>query len=268
MQKPRLIASDIDGTLIPYGESALPPDLFPLIRRLGCQGILFCPASGRQYHSLRRLFAPVADEICFLCENGAAVFGAGSEDTAPLLSKTAMPREHAEAIAREIAACPPAEVVISGQSTSYLISPGEALSRDLKERLHNHTALVSDVSEIAEEIIKVSAFCPMGVEGPLAVLQPRWGAQYQAAVAGPHWIDFTLADKGKGLGGLCGTLSIDPAEVWAFGDNYNDVSMLSLAGTPWLMETAAAELRNRFPRQCKNVSQELERLLFSLESEA
>ena len=84
MQKPRLIASDIDGTLIPYGESALPPDLFPLIRRLGRRGILFCPASGRQYHSLRRLFAPVANEICFLCENGAAVFGAGCGETFPL----------------------------------------------------------------------------------------------------------------------------------------------------------------------------------------
>ncbi len=268
MRKPRLIASDIDGTLIPYGERTLPPDLFPLIRRLGRQGILFCPASGRQYHSLRRLFAPVADEICFLCENGAAVVGAGPEETAPLLSKTAMPRIDAEAIAREIAACPTAEAVVSGQSTSYLISPSEMLSRDLAERLHNHTALVDDVSEIGEDVIKVSAFCPMGVEGPLAVLQPRWGAQYQAAVAGPHWIDFTLADKGKGLGGLCETLLIDPADVWAFGDNYNDVSMLSLVGTPWLMETAAPALQRRFPRRCRNVSRELERLLFSLEAEA
>lgn len=59
----RLIASDIDGTLLPYGAAALDPALFGLIRRLRDRGVLFCPASGRQYHSLRRLFAPVADAV-------------------------------------------------------------------------------------------------------------------------------------------------------------------------------------------------------------
>ena len=30
----RLIASDIDGTLLPYDETVMPQRLFPLIRRL------------------------------------------------------------------------------------------------------------------------------------------------------------------------------------------------------------------------------------------
>lgn len=33
----------------------------------------------------------------------------------------------------------------------------------------------------------------------------------------------------------------------AFGDNYNDLPMLELAGRPYLMESAAEELRARFP---------------------
>ena len=40
----KLIVSDIDGTLIPYGQKDLPSDLFPLIRRLHRAGVLFCPA--------------------------------------------------------------------------------------------------------------------------------------------------------------------------------------------------------------------------------
>ena len=98
----KLIASDIDGTLLRYGQTALPPALFDLIRRLRSAGVLFCPASGRQYHSLRQLFAPVADEVCFLCENGAVVFGPGAEETASVLSKTPMPRREALALTREI----------------------------------------------------------------------------------------------------------------------------------------------------------------------
>ena len=43
----KLIACDIDGTLIPYGQTDLSQALFPLVRALGKKGILFCPASGR-----------------------------------------------------------------------------------------------------------------------------------------------------------------------------------------------------------------------------
>ena len=78
---PKLIASDIDGTLLPPGETDIPTRIFPLLRRLTERGVLFCPASGRQYHSLRRLFAPVADDMCYLCENGSILFGPGPEET-------------------------------------------------------------------------------------------------------------------------------------------------------------------------------------------
>ena len=73
----RLIASDIDGTLLPYGEQAISEEVFQEIRRLERRGILFCPASGRQYTSVRKLFAPVADKLPCVCENGAAVYDAG-----------------------------------------------------------------------------------------------------------------------------------------------------------------------------------------------
>ena len=57
----RLICSDIDGTLLQYGRKELEGEIFEQIRELHRRGILFCPASGRQYTSLRKLFAPVAD---------------------------------------------------------------------------------------------------------------------------------------------------------------------------------------------------------------
>ena len=56
----RLIASDIDGTLLQNNARTLSEELFDLIRKLHRSGILFVPASGRQYLNLRSLFAPVA----------------------------------------------------------------------------------------------------------------------------------------------------------------------------------------------------------------
>ncbi len=262
----KLIASDIDGTLIPYGESELPRELFPLIRRLGEAGIRFCPASGRQYHSLRRLFAPVADQICFLCENGAVIFGPGAEETAPVLSKTVMPRDDAVALAGDILACPGADLLYSGENTSYVCGCGPALERDLRERLGNRVVRVSDIGEIGEEPVKVSAFCPGGTDGPGAVLGPRWAAPYHMAVAGPDWLDFTVADKGAGLRGLCAGLGISLEDTVAFGDNWNDAEMLSAAGTAWIMSGADPVLLERFPRHCKSVTAALEDILRQAEA--
>ncbi len=261
----KLIASDIDGTLIPYGETRLPEELFPLIRRLGERGILFCPASGRQYHSLRTLFAPVADEVCFLCENGAILYGPGAEDTAPVLSKTAMPRGEALALAAAILGLEGCQVLISGANTSYVCRCPEEYVRYLRENKGNRVTVVESPEEIGEEIIKVSAYCPGGTAGPSAALGPRWGESLHMAAAGPDWVDFGLADKGVGLQGLCRGLGVSLAETAAFGDNWNDVPMLDLAGTAWLMSTAAEGLRMRYPRQCAGVPEVLEELLGGME---
>lgn len=260
----KLIVSDIDGTLLPYGQTAISPALFGLIRRLRAAGILFCPASGRQYHSLRTLFAPVADEVCFLCENGGVIFGPGTEERAPVLSKTAMPRSDALALSHDIMDIPACAVMISGQNVSYVCGCEESFVHQLENVQGNLVTRVARVEDISEDILKVTAFCPENLDGPAAILGPRWGETYHMAEAGPVWLDFGLANKGSGLLGLCRALGIDPAETAAFGDNWNDVSMLEAAGTAWLMSTAAPALRERFPRQCCSVPEVLEAILREL----
>ena len=69
----KLIACDLDGTLLHPGEREPRSEAFELIDELHRRGIVFMPASGRQYASLRYLFAPVADELAYVCENGALV---------------------------------------------------------------------------------------------------------------------------------------------------------------------------------------------------
>lgn len=66
----KMVCSDLDGTLLQYGKKLIEGEIFDEIRALHDRGILFCPASGRQYTSLRKLFAPVADDCIYLCENG------------------------------------------------------------------------------------------------------------------------------------------------------------------------------------------------------
>jgi len=250
-----LIASDIDGTLLPEDGAVLPEELFVQIRRLAAKGYVFCPASGRQYNSLRGLFAPAADELTYLCENGAALFGPGGR----LLGKTVMPRPQAEALCRDILATQGCEVLISGENTSYVIPKQEDMVSLMRDVKGNNVAVVASPEEVPEEMIKVSAYCAAGTGAIPPALARRW-ARFNPAVAGGAWLDFTLADKGSGLAQLCRILKVEPEDVVAFGDNYNDVPMLSLAGRPYLMDTADPPLLERFPHHCASVLEVLRQL--------
>ena len=84
----KLIASDLDGTLL-YGRgNSVSEEMFEMIREMKRKGIIFAAASGRQYHNLKKLFAPVWKDMAFICENGAAVF---YEDQ--LIAEQVVPKE-------------------------------------------------------------------------------------------------------------------------------------------------------------------------------
>ena len=55
----KLVASDLDGTLLLHKAQSLPEEIFSLIRQLEELGIMFVAASGRQYLNMTKLFAPV-----------------------------------------------------------------------------------------------------------------------------------------------------------------------------------------------------------------
>ena len=55
----KIVASDVDGTLVPDGTFEISPLIFDVIAQLKEKSIKFVAASGRQDASLKRLFSPV-----------------------------------------------------------------------------------------------------------------------------------------------------------------------------------------------------------------
>ena len=74
----RLVVADMDGTLLDE-HSEIPQGFWPMLARLCSRGVEFVPASGRQYATLRAMFADKAaqvldgGELSYIAENGNVV---------------------------------------------------------------------------------------------------------------------------------------------------------------------------------------------------
>ena len=84
----RLVASDLDGTLLKDGSQELNPELFDMIMKLKEKGIHFAAASGRHFQSIRDLFFPIKDEISYITENGSLTLHNGAIITKGLIERT------------------------------------------------------------------------------------------------------------------------------------------------------------------------------------
>ena len=93
----KLIASDLDGTLLHNGAQELSSYTIDLIHRITEKGIHFVAASGRQYDNERRLFADIKDEISYIAENGSICIHQGK-----VISRGIIPDDLAYRIMHEI----------------------------------------------------------------------------------------------------------------------------------------------------------------------
>ena len=242
----RLIASDLDGTLL-QKDGTLPSDTFSVIHALREKGILFCAASGRQYANLRRLFAPVADDICYISENGSYVTAQGQ------CAAQTIGAEHALPLIQDILDAGMEVLLSIPESRVMLTGAGRTFTDDIFYRLKNTCTMIHDPAVYADQYIKISGFHPDGVAHLARPLQEKWGQIMHADIAGQKWLDFTMTNKSDGIHILSRLLGIDTADMAAFGDQFNDLAMLQAVGHPYLMENAPDEMKTYHFPLCQSV---------------
>ena len=250
----RLIASDLDGTLLD-SQGRLPDGVFPCIEALAQRGIRFAAASGRQYGNLRRLFQPVADQMDFICENGSLVVAGGQKQAHWI------PRDMAEEIMADIQRAG-MELLISAPDTCYVLSSSpRAYTDDIVYRLRNTVTVIDDPRAVAAGCMKLSGYHSQGVADRARPLQGKWRNRLYCDIAGREWLDFTLTNKGTGIAALAESLHIPLSDTAAFGDQFNDESMLDRVGYPFIMETAPAPLLRKGYTPCRDVLAQLQEML-------
>ena len=69
----KVIATDVDGTLVKDGTMHIDPEYMTVIHQLIQKGVHFAVCSGRQFISERKLFAPIKDELLYITDGGTVV---------------------------------------------------------------------------------------------------------------------------------------------------------------------------------------------------
>lgn len=246
----KLIASDIDGTLVKESTPDLYPEFVQTVRKLIRQGIRFCAASGRQYESIRNVFRDLLDEdIIFIAENGALIRYKGED-----ISVTPMDRATVEELIRQLRTYKKvSDIIVSTPKGSLLESDNKEFIDMITYGYRNKFTLVDDVLAEDAQIIKVALYQRESVrELGEGVLIPQWKDRVKACMAGEEWVDFmdSSVDKGHALRFIQEYFHIAGEETMAFGDNNNDIGMLEAAGISYAVATARPEVKAAADRIC------------------
>lgn len=255
----RVIASDFDGTILKDGAQHVDEEYFPLIRELKSMGISFIAASGRQYANLRRLLEPVADDISYICENGALIAQGGV-----ILYQNDIERNLGLSLIRDMQEVPDSEVVVSGADASYMVPVDPLFPVMLREKVKNQVAVLKNFGEMKLPMIKISIYWPKGIPGDKEKwFHEKYDRFLNVVDGGNGWLDFTNkgVDKGSALRLLAAKEQFFMDEVLAFGDSENDMAMLKEAGLSYAMNTAKDHVKKCAGRECSMVSRVLEDLI-------
>ena len=237
----KLVASDLDGTLLdPAGN--LPDGVFDVIEDLHARGVLFCAASGRQLVALREMFAPVADKILVMAENGALVARGDS-----LLYARPIGRELAVRALEAVRPLPGAHPLVCTPSCAYYEEEAQPFLQYVRASYLRNAK--GDLMQIAarEPVCKVAVYDERGPENNGMQVLPRALPQLRVIQSGGNWLDISDAEahKGNAIRFLLGQFGLRPEECAAFGDHMNDYEMLLVCGHPYVTENAFAPLKQR-----------------------
>lgn len=241
----RLIAADMDGTLLD-DEKELHDHFWPLVDALFERGIVFAPASGRQYHTLYRRFGDVADELVYIAENGAYLVRGREEVGSDILDDDVV-RRLVLAVRDLTAAGADVGAVVCGKRSAYIERADPAFRAETDEYYAALTVVPDLLDRPDDGILKVAVFDFASAEqGAWPALAP-FGGEVQVVLSGEHWVDVQNrgTNKGTALRRVQRALGITAAQTMVFGDFLNDLEMMDAAEFSFAMDNAHPLLRER-----------------------
>ncbi|QZY29270.1 HAD family hydrolase [Nocardioides coralli] len=246
--QPRLVALDIDGTLLKWVEGAgatyeqIPEVTYDAVRRAQAAGAHVVLASGRSPHGMTRiadllgLHTDGLDPLWVVASNGAVVFRYPPVEV--VHEDTFDARPAVEAVLREH---PGALVAVEERGVGYRVN------RHFPDGELSGRMILTKVEElVAQEVSRVIIRDPDATAEDFVELAARLGLHGTDYVVGwTAWLDLSPVgvSKASGLEHVARELGVDRSEVLAVGDGRNDIEMLRWAGRGVAMGQAVEEVQ-------------------------
>ena len=240
----KLIATDLDGTLLdPKGQVDL-PRLEKLLDQLEERGIRFVIATGNEIHRVKQLLGHLTERVVLIVANGARIFEGNQLLQAQTWDDDMVDKALTHFKGRE---CQD-QFVVTAMNGGF-VKEGTVFTElekfmtpEMIEKLYQRMNFVDKFdSSLFGGVLKMSMV--VGEERSSSVLQEvndLFDGRVRAVSSGYGCIDILQAGihKAWGLQELLKRWDIKAEEIMAFGDSENDVEMLQLAGIAYAMENA------------------------------
>lgn len=231
MQQIRLVATDLDGTLL-YDRFHITPRDRAMLNRLHTHGIVCCAATGRELAAVRPAFDRLAlwDDFDYIIHSGGAgVYDVarGENDMRGMLSVDelcALIERYQDA---DIAMVLPMDGHYYASRRTDILDHECAL---LGYELEVFPDLRDAVTHPNNKLIMNGSFEQIEAILPTVLADPdpacKWHRSHD------NYIDCYArgVDKGAALAGLCERLGFRAENAMAIGDNENDLQLLAAAG--------------------------------------
>lgn len=245
---PRLVALDIDGTLLSWVEDTGAPHpvvsapVVDAVRRAREAGAEIVLASGRSPHGMTAMaesldLHELAEPAWIVASNGAVVFRYPPIDI--VLEETF---DAAPAVRAVLEARPTALVAVEERGIGYRVSrefPAGELTGEM---------ILTDVDElVAEPVSRVIIRDPEATAEDFIAMARELGLHPTDYVVGwTAWLDLAPrgVSKASGLEYVAAQLGLTAADVLAIGDGRNDIEMLEWAGRGVAMGQAVQQVHD------------------------
>jgi Cof subfamily protein (haloacid dehalogenase superfamily) len=236
---PKLVATDLDGTLV-RSDGSVSAYTVDVLRRLDERGVAVIFVTGRPLRWAELVFEHVGSHGLAIVSNGALVWDVAGD--MPRLERP-IPSEVTLEVAETLRAAVP------GTAFAVETRHGFGMEPDYLRRFDNGPARRAPLAELTDEpVLKLLARREEGlspdeywrlaedaVGGRVTVTHSSTTALLEISAAG--------VTKASTLETVAAGLGVDPAGVIAFGDMPNDIPMLTWAGTSYAMADAHPRAR-------------------------
>lgn len=240
----KLIATDMDGTLLDQRGQLDLPRLEKILDQLDQRDIRFVIATGNEVHRMRQLLEHLASRVVLVVANGARIFENNKLIQAQTWDDAMVDKALFHFKGRECRD----QFVVTGMKGGF-VKKGTVftdlekfMTPEMIEKFYQRMNFVEDLqADLFGGVLKMSMV--VGEERSSSVLQEindLFNGRVRAVSSGYGCIDILQAGihKAWGLEELLKRWNLKSEQIMAFGDSENDVEMLELAGIAYAMENA------------------------------